>query len=59
VKSASAVVQSLTAQRESISGVNLDEEAISLMQFQRAFQAAAQYTTTVNNLVDEVLSIVR
>jgi flagellar hook-associated protein 1 FlgK len=59
VKSADAVVQSLTAQRESLSGVSLDEEAISLMRFERAFQAAAQYTTTVNKLVDEVLSIVR
>ena len=57
--SASAVVDSLTAQRESLSGVSLDEEAISLMQYQRAFQAAAQYTTTINSLMDEVLSLVK
>jgi len=59
VSSAGAVVQSLTAQRESLSGVSLDEEAISLMRFERAFQAAARYTTTVNGLIDEVLSLVR
>ena len=58
VKSADAVVQSLTAQRESLSGVSLDEEAISLMRFERAFQAAARYTTVVNEMVDEVLSII-
>lgn len=59
VKSADAIVMALTSQRESLSGVSLDEEAISLMQFQRAFQAAARYTTVVNEMVDEVLSIVR
>jgi flagellar hook-associated protein 1 FlgK len=58
LNSSDAVVEALTAQRESLSGVSLDEEAISLMQFQRAFQAAARYTTVVNQLVDEVLSLV-
>ncbi|HSW47332.1 MAG TPA: flagellar hook-associated protein FlgK [Phycisphaerae bacterium] len=57
--SADAIVQALTAQRESLSGVSLDEEAISLMRFERAFQAAARYTTTVNQLMQEVLSLVR
>jgi len=56
--STNAIVQALTAQRESLSGVSLDEEAISLMRFERAFQAAARYTTVVNQMMDEVLSII-
>jgi flagellar hook-associated protein 1 FlgK len=59
VRSADAIVQALTSQRESLSGVSLDEEAIALMRFERAFQAAARYTTTVNQLMEEVLSILR
>lgn len=58
-ESTHAITQALTSQRESLSGVSLDEEAISLMRFERAFQAAARYTTVVNQMMDEVLSIVR
>lgn len=58
VTSANAIVSSLTAQRESISGVSLDEEAISMMRFERAFQAAARYTTVVDRMIQETLAIV-
>jgi len=58
VESADAIVLSLSAQRESISGVSLDEETIEMLRFERAFQAAAQYTSVVNQLVEEMLSIV-
>jgi flagellar hook-associated protein 1 len=54
-----SVSQSLQAQRESISGVNMDEESVSLMQYQRSFQAAARYITVVDQLVQEMLSMVR
>jgi flagellar hook-associated protein 1 FlgK len=58
VESADAIVLSLSAQRESISGVSLDEETIEMLRFERAFQAAARYTSVVNQLVAEMLSIV-
>jgi len=58
VESADAIVLSLSAQRESISGVSLDEETIEMLRFERAFQAAARYTSVVNDLVGEMLSIV-
>jgi flagellar hook-associated protein 1 FlgK len=54
-----SVSQSLLAQRETISGVNMDEEAVGLMRYQRSFQAAARYITVVDELVNEMLAMVR
>lgn len=54
-----SVSQSLQAQRESISGVNTDEEAVNLLRYQRSFQAAARYISIVDQLVDEMLGMVR
>ena len=53
------VVDTLTAQRESLSGVSLDEEAVNLMKQQRAFQGAARLITAVNDMMDEVLNLVK
>jgi len=57
VTSAGAIVSSLTSQRESISGVSTDEEAISMLRYERAFQAAAKYTTVVDEMIQEMLGI--
>lgn len=56
---ASNVSQSLQSQQNSISGVNTDEETVSLMTYQRSFQAAARYITIVDQLVQEMLSMVK
>lgn len=53
------VFDSLTAQRESISGVNLDEEAVSLISFQRAYEGAARYMRVVDEMLQELLTLVR
>ena len=58
-EAADSVLASLRAQKESISGVNLDEEAISLVKFQRAFQGAARYISVVDRLIGELVSIIR
>lgn len=57
-EAADAVYASLLAQRESISGVNLDEEAIDLMKFERSFQGASRFLTVVDTLAAEVMSLV-
>ena len=44
---------------ESVSGVNLDEEAAKLLQYQQAYQAAAQVISVAASLFDTVLGIVR
>ena len=41
------VVNTLTAQQQSLSGVSINEETINLMQQQQAFQAAARVVSTV------------
>ncbi len=58
VRAADTISLSLTAQRESISGVSLDEETISLLRLERSFQGAARYASTVDRLIQEMLSLV-
>ncbi len=58
-EAADVIVGALTAQRESVSGVSLDEEAINLLRYQRAFQASARYVQMVDRLIGEMLALVR
>ena len=53
------ILDQTRATRESISGVNLDEEAANLVRFQQAYQAAAQVISTANTLFDTLLNAVR
>jgi flagellar hook-associated protein 1 FlgK len=53
------VVQQLDNQRNAISGVSLDEEAANLIQFQRAYQAAARVVNVTNELLDTVINLGR
>ncbi len=57
--SAEVILSSLQAQRESISGVSLDEEAISLVKYERAFQGVSRFVTVVDNLIRELVTLVR
>ena len=43
---------------ETVSGVNLDEEAANLIKFQQAYQAAAQIIKTANTIFDTLLRVV-
>ncbi len=57
---ASAIIfGSLTAQREALSGVSLDEEAVSMVTYQRAYQAAARFVNVVDEMMQVLLSLVR
>jgi len=53
------LLQQNQAERESVSGVNLDEEAAKLLQLQQAYQAAAQVVSIANSLFDEILATLR
>lgn len=53
-----SVAASLEGDRTAVSGVNLDEEAARLMQFQQAYQASAKVIQTAQSLFDSVLSAV-
>ena len=46
----------LQNQRDSISGVNLDEEASSMMTLQRGYQASARFISVINQLTDQLVN---
>lgn len=47
----------LEAGAQAASGVNLDEEAIDMIQLQRAYQASARYIQTVSELLDILVNL--
>jgi|GEM_PF-369720 flagellar hook-associated protein 1 FlgK len=51
----SAIVEQLTTQRDSVTGVSLDEEAARVMRSQRAYQAAARVLTNFDQMAEEVV----
>ncbi len=48
---------SLSAQRNSICGVDIDEETVSLLNFQRMYQATAKYVTVINEMLDALIAM--
>jgi flagellar hook-associated protein 1 FlgK len=54
-----AIDEALVQQRESLSGVNLDEEAADLLRFQQAYQAAAQVISIADTIFQTFLAAVR
>jgi flagellar hook-associated protein 1 len=52
-----AVSQTLTSQRASASGVDIDTEMTNLLQFQKAYEASAELVTTVNQMLQTVVSM--
>jgi len=57
LNSSQVILNQLQDQRGSISGVSLDEEASNMVQYQRAFDAAAQVVTTVNDMLYTVINM--
>jgi flagellar hook-associated protein 1 len=43
--------------RDSLSGVNLDEEAANMLKFQQAYQASSKILQIGNTLFDTILSL--
>ncbi len=52
-----AVLAQATAQRDSVSGVSLDEEAINLLQYQKSFEAAARFIKIADEMTQMILSL--
>jgi len=50
------VSESLEMMRESVAGVNLDEEAANLVKYQRAFQAATRMVTMLDEMLDHIIN---
>lgn len=54
-----ALLNNVTASRDSVSAVNLDEEAANMLRFQQAYQAAAQVISVSNTLFQTLITAVR
>lgn len=54
-----ALLNRVTSERESVSGVNLDEEAANMMRFQQAYEAAAQMIAVSDTVFQTLLAAVR
>ena len=54
-----ALLSQAQASQQSESGVNLDEEAASLLRYQQAYQAASKVIQTANNMFDALLEATR
>ena len=52
------MVDQLNARRESVSGVNLDEELANLMIYQQAYTASARMISLVQEMLDELMNVV-
>jgi len=55
--SAQALVTQFTTQQQSVSGVNLDEEAANLLQFQQIYQANSKVIQVASSLFSTILAI--
>lgn len=51
-----AVMNDLRAMRDSISGVNIDEELSDILKFQHGYNAAAKFVTVWDSLIDTVIN---
>lgn len=50
------ITKDLTDLRQSISGVNLDEELAEMIKFQHGYQAAARFISNVNQMLDTIIN---
>ena len=56
-ESQDTLVHGLDQQREQVSGVNMDEEMIDLIRFQRAFEASSRVMNTINEVMQTIINL--
>ena len=57
VNASNLSVQQITDQRSAVSGVSVDEESTNMINYQRAYEAAARVVTTVDEMTQTVLAM--
>lgn len=56
MESQKALLNQVDLRREATSGVNIDEELVDLIRFQRAFEASSRVMSTINNILDVLIN---
>ncbi|MDI3298852.1 MAG: flagellar hook-associated protein FlgK [Bacillota bacterium] len=56
VQSAQALTQQLDSQRQSVSGVSLDEEMVHMVQYQSAYAAAAKMVSSIDAMLGVIVN---
>lgn len=49
----------LQAEREGVSGVNIDEEMVSMVQYQQSYEAAARFISVAQQMLDTLINLGR
>jgi len=58
LESSDTLLSSLDLRRDQVSGVNVDEELVDMLQYEQAFSAASRFITVVNQLNDDLLALI-
>lgn len=53
------IVHTVDNQRDSVSGVSLDEEMANMIKYQKAYSASAKYLSVMNDVLDSLIGLVR
>ncbi|MDR0683745.1 MAG: flagellar hook-associated protein FlgK [Spirochaetaceae bacterium] len=53
----SQIMKQLNDMRQSVSGVNMDEELANMIKYQHGYQAVARFVTTVNSMLDILMRL--
>ena len=55
-ENAKLVIDQVDARRQAVSGVSLDEEMANMVKFQHAYNAAARFITTIDQILDKIIN---
>ena len=54
-----AEASSLMQQRQALSGVNVDEELVNMIKYQRSYEASAKIIQTSNQMLSTLMGLIR
>ncbi len=56
LKNQNTLLNQIDNQRQSVMGVNIDEEMMDIIKFQQAFNAISRYITTIDEMLDKIIN---
>jgi flagellar hook-associated protein 1 FlgK len=59
VNAQNQLLDQMQAERDSVSGVNIDEEMVNMLQFQQSYEAAARFISVAQQMTDTLINLGR